>query len=280
MLSQNLIEALNSICPTEEEVKKVQQFKGSRDDLESSDLLVEALGGGNSMRVKALLFLTQYEETFQNVSSQLSSLEAQFDVLHRNPQLEALFEVVLGVGNFLNGGTSRGGAWGFSLDSVEKCADVKSSDNKLSLLMYVVEQVEANTQKAVLEGIDIAEVEVISRVPLSQLQSEISEMRKGAGYVQKAIDTQTDHKDDQVKATLSEYDMDITMKITDAEFHFKVPSSHSYSNLVSRIQVRAVCLVLLREGCRPLREVWSQGGRHAHCRREDQEGNAEDAQGG
>lgn len=35
-------------------------------------------------------------------------------------------EYSLGVGNYLNGTTNRGGAWGFKLEHIEKLADVKT----------------------------------------------------------------------------------------------------------------------------------------------------------
>lgn len=43
-----------------------------------------------------------------------------------------------GVGNYLNGGTSRGGAFGFKIDILPKLSAIKTIDNKLSMIDYVV----------------------------------------------------------------------------------------------------------------------------------------------
>lgn len=133
-----------------------------------------------------------------------------------------LFEFTLAIGNYINGGTSRGGASGFQLDTIEKCYDIKGKDNKHNLLMYILEQTEDKTKKNILNGMDITELEVISKVPLNQIQSEIAEMKQGYMYVQKAIESQTEKPEDQIKLKLQEYEMDIKMKISDAEIQLKV----------------------------------------------------------
>jgi diaphanous 1 len=47
-------------------------------------------------------------------------------------------EYALGVGNYLNGQSARGGAYGFKLDMIEKLSEVKTTDNKKNLLMYII----------------------------------------------------------------------------------------------------------------------------------------------
>lgn len=45
-------------------------------------------------------------------------------------------EVLLVVGNFINGGTFRGDCMGFKMDALIKTLDTKTADNKSNLLMY------------------------------------------------------------------------------------------------------------------------------------------------
>jgi diaphanous 1 len=46
-------------------------------------------------------------------------------------------EIVLALGNYLNGGTPRGGVYGFKLDGLQKLSTVKSVDNKLTLMNFL-----------------------------------------------------------------------------------------------------------------------------------------------
>ena len=52
--------------------------------------------------------------------------------------LHKFFEVLLALGNYLNGTTARGGAYGFNLGSLAKMAELKSVDQKTTLLEYAV----------------------------------------------------------------------------------------------------------------------------------------------
>jgi hypothetical protein len=47
-------------------------------------------------------------------------------------------QIVLTLGNFLNGGTPKGGAFGFKLNALSKLGETKSVDNKSSLVHYLI----------------------------------------------------------------------------------------------------------------------------------------------
>ncbi len=50
-----------------------------------------------------------------------------------------VFSVILSCGNYMNGGNrQRGQADGFAIDILPKIKDVKSKDNSITLLQYVV----------------------------------------------------------------------------------------------------------------------------------------------
>ena len=44
--------------------------------------------------------------------------------------LKQTIEYALAVGNYLNGGTNKGGAWGFKIESLNKLIGTKTLDNK------------------------------------------------------------------------------------------------------------------------------------------------------
>ncbi len=50
-----------------------------------------------------------------------------------------VFSIILSCGNYMNGGNrQRGQADGFAIDILPKIKDVKSRDNSMTLLQYVV----------------------------------------------------------------------------------------------------------------------------------------------
>ena len=44
--------------------------------------------------------------------------------------LKQVIEYALAIGNYLNGGTNKGGAWGFKIESLNKLIGTKTLDNK------------------------------------------------------------------------------------------------------------------------------------------------------
>ena len=54
-------------------------------------------------------------------------------------KLQALFQVVLDVGNALNAGTAKGNAVGFRLGTLLKLAELKAQDKKTTLLHFTAE---------------------------------------------------------------------------------------------------------------------------------------------
>ena len=54
--------------------------------------------------------------------------------------LKAVLETTLALGNFLNGSSAKGGAWGFKIDSLNKLIGTKTVDGSSTLLHYLARQ--------------------------------------------------------------------------------------------------------------------------------------------
>ena len=74
--------------------------------------------------------------------------EATRDV-RQSAALRQTLEYVLALGNHLNGGTSRGGAWGFRFDMLSKLGATKTADGKSTLLHYIDKLLAARDAAAV-----------------------------------------------------------------------------------------------------------------------------------
>lgn len=85
----------------------------------------------------------------------------------KNVKIQKIMEAVLGVGNYCNGGGMKGGALGFKISLLEKAADIKSYDPKVSLLHYIVKYMEEK-DPSVKEWIqELSMLEQAAKVPLT-----------------------------------------------------------------------------------------------------------------
>jgi hypothetical protein len=61
-----------------------------------------------------------------------------FTELPKDNSMKELFEFSLAVGNYLNGTTPRGGAWGFKLDNIDKVLTNKPSSFSSKMLKQLI----------------------------------------------------------------------------------------------------------------------------------------------
>jgi hypothetical protein len=57
--------------------------------------------------------------------------------VRESPKLREVLRLILAIGNYLNGASARGGAYGFKLADLEKLRHVRSNDLSTTLLHYL-----------------------------------------------------------------------------------------------------------------------------------------------
>ena len=95
---------------------------------------------------------------------------------------------MLAVGNYLNGTTARGGAYGFKLDFLEKIGDIKANISTFgTLLNFVVRQCDTKVpeSKSLLE--ELKDVHDASEISGSQLETELNALKSQISGCKKEI---------------------------------------------------------------------------------------------
>ncbi|XP_075225128.1 formin protein cappuccino isoform X3 [Lycorma delicatula] len=90
-------------------------------------------------RVACFMFQTEFSDNIAGIESKLNNLKSMCQVLMSSQSLKRVLSIILAFGNFMNGGNrQRGQADGFGLEILAKLKDVKSKDNSVTLLHYIV----------------------------------------------------------------------------------------------------------------------------------------------
>lgn len=159
-LSNEILEALVKVKPTDEEKRKFQKFDGDPTLLGPADRFTYAvLGVPNAwLRLEAMLYKAQFKEEFESDMRSLETLKMACKDLKESRTFRKLLEAVLKTGNTLNMGTFRGDAQAFKMDTLLKLADVKAVDNKTTLLHFVIQEIDKleSAQLARLAGTDVS----------------------------------------------------------------------------------------------------------------------------
>jgi len=143
ILTQERITALLSMVPNPEEKALLKAYL-------KSGKPVDKLGVAEQFalymleiprvdtRLRLLLFQSKYDALVEDMMSQYVRLIAAGEKVKDSKQLMKVMETILSVGNKLNAGTRTGGATAFRLSVLDKLNDTKSTDNKQTLLDFIV----------------------------------------------------------------------------------------------------------------------------------------------
>jgi hypothetical protein len=135
----------NLLIPNEEEMNALRTYTGDRSELDFAGKLfsyfidIERLD--QRLNVQRIM-LNWYDELFL-INEQLNIIKDALTELN-DPQcisdLRLVLSIILSLGNYLNGITSRGGAHGYKLEILLKLKNIKSNYGKGNLLHFVIEE--------------------------------------------------------------------------------------------------------------------------------------------
>ncbi|KAJ8748059.1 hypothetical protein K2173_012644 [Erythroxylum novogranatense] len=123
---------------------RIIQFNGDPDKLaDAESFLYYILTAVPSafIGINAMLFRSNYDSEILQFKESVETLQLGCQELRTRGLFFKLLEAILKAGNKMNAGTSRGNAQGFDLTALRKLSDIKSTDGKITLLHFVVEQV-------------------------------------------------------------------------------------------------------------------------------------------
>ncbi|XP_068195628.1 formin-1-like isoform X4 [Antennarius striatus] len=186
------IEALYENRATTDEMDKImkQYEKCKEDELKLLDKPEQFLYELSQIpdfagRAQCIIFQAVFLETISSIRRKVDViLNVCKDLLERN-HLRVVLGLVLAFGNYMNGGNrTRGQADGFGLEILPKLKDVKSRDNKMNLVDYVVLYYlqnfdeHAGTEKSVFPLSEPQDFFQASQVKFEDLTKDINRLKK------------------------------------------------------------------------------------------------------
>jgi len=196
-LSADTVELLLSNAPpsAEEELAKVTSSSAPLQEKESWDspeeyILKLVQIPKYSLRLQLWSFLNGFEANYNRLASAETECRDAGEWLKNSPRLEKLLATILSVGNYLNGGTARGRADGFDMETLSKLQDLKGVGQR-TLLDFIVEEMEREeagllTQLVGPEGESLG-IHRASQHVMTDLAEELTKMLAHGQQLHKAL---------------------------------------------------------------------------------------------
>jgi len=190
-LTPEQVSAILQALPTAEELEMVKEYSGDAESLgrvEKFFLLlsdVERLGP----RLQALQATQQFAPQWETLSDEFERVLIAADQVTNSVALKAVLRQVLRLGNYLNGTSARGGAYGFKLADLGKLVQVKSADSKTTLLHYLA-RVLSERDAHLLETFknELNALPEAKDIPIADKRAELAKLATSVSLAQKQLE--------------------------------------------------------------------------------------------
>ncbi|XP_032882262.1 formin-2 [Amblyraja radiata] len=138
-----------------------------------------------SERVFCILFHSTFLESIGAINRKLELMDKLCKTLQTSASVKQVLGLILAFGNYMNGGNrSRGQADGYGLEILPKLRDVKSSDNSINLLFYLVTYYlrnfdqDAGTEQSVFPLPEPQDVFQASQMKFEDFEKDLRKLKK------------------------------------------------------------------------------------------------------
>jgi len=178
-INEEQLNSISKVLPTPTEIKEISEFTGDISQLSLSDqyFLEFSTIPGYQKRVDLMILRYQAPLLISSVETPINTILRALDSIKNSKSLKIILSLALKIGNTLNGGTSRGGAFGFKLTSLLKFADIKSHDQTTSLLHFIIKTIEDNYSDALNLPKELEDIPEASKIEIDFLKSSFGPIK-------------------------------------------------------------------------------------------------------
>lgn len=187
--TQEQLEILLSCVPSMDEVSLVQGYAGNVAELGRAEQFMKCVAviPAIGQRVESMLFVSRFDDSYADLAASVAAVDTGLKALEQSKNFRLVLETCLALGNYLNAEQKgKGGAYGFSLDSINKFKLLKSNKDPetgstMTLLDFLI--LTLRNSPAANFVVEFAPLASAARVELGSVTAEVGKMK---GSVRKA----------------------------------------------------------------------------------------------
>ncbi|XP_075805817.1 protein diaphanous homolog 3 [Microtus pennsylvanicus] len=190
-LSESMIQNLLKHLPDEEQLNSLSQFRSDYNNLSEPEQFAVLMSNVKRLRprLSAILFKLQFEEQVNNIKPDIMAVSTACEEIKKSNSFSKLLELVLLMGNYMNAGSRNAQTFGFDLSSLCKLKDIKSADQKTTLLHFLVDICEEKHPDILHFVDDLAHLDKASRVSVEMLEKSLKQMGRQLQQLEKDLET-------------------------------------------------------------------------------------------
>ncbi|EGG13416.1 actin binding protein [Cavenderia fasciculata] len=191
ILNVETLKLLDQYLPTDEDMESIKDYlkTGELKMLSKAEHFLIELETVTNLRerVKSFLLKSTFPDKLREIKPDLELFTNACKQTTKSTNFLKVIEVVLVIGNFLNGGSARGDCFGFKLDALLKLTDTKTFNNKSNLLVYIISELELKFPDALMFIDELDDVPAAGKISLSMVQADLNRLKKDLEQVVEGV---------------------------------------------------------------------------------------------
>ncbi|TFK28908.1 FH2-domain-containing protein [Coprinopsis marcescibilis] len=191
-LSVDDLKAIGKQLPTNEEIERIKNF-GNVDKLSKSDQYFSHIMSipRLSERLECMAYRRKVDLDIEEIRPDLNTLRNASRELRASSKFKTVLQVVLMIGNSLNGNTFRGNARGFQIDSLLKLKETKTVNGGLycKTLLHYLAKVLLRKDPSITTFIeDLPSLEAASRISVQTTLQSVTSLVAGLNLAKSELE--------------------------------------------------------------------------------------------
>eukprot|EP00002_Diphylleia_rotans_P004970 TRINITY_DN1390_c0_g3_i2.p1 TRINITY_DN1390_c0_g3~~TRINITY_DN1390_c0_g3_i2.p1 ORF type:complete len:1458 (+),score=392.16 TRINITY_DN1390_c0_g3_i2:36-4409(+) len=185
IVTPDLLKSLLQSLPKPEEAEILKEHKDQYNQLDKAEQFLLDMMSINRLetRLKAWEVSRKFDSSFDEIRTTMQAVLETCTHFKESKKLKSVLEVTLAFGNYLNGGSFRGGAFGFKLDCLNKLKDTKANGQKVTLLHQIILFLEKYRKEDIALIKDFPKLADVAKVQFDALKSEFNELSRSIDNV-------------------------------------------------------------------------------------------------
>ncbi|KAJ2785357.1 hypothetical protein H4R18_000568 [Coemansia javaensis] len=228
VVTENVLKQLLTYVPTPEERGLLSAYQGRPDRkrlAKAERFFLETMRIWRyEQRLRVTMTWVAWPETFRDLQGDIAAVMTAAHAVSTSRHFPQVLEVVLSIGNYMNGSGFRGGAFGFKIASLNRLMDTKAEDNRTTLLHFVASTVEECFPDALAFLDELRPVDAGCRVSYTEMRAELGDMRVRLAEAKRELELLREQREKELKEVAMEGDRAAAAKASERPPPAKSPA--------------------------------------------------------
>lgn len=190
MLNVDSVGGLIKCIPQPHQIEQLKKLKKDGVKLVDAEEFLASLCDIERLipRLNSIKFKIGYNDMVQNLQPDISVGMAACEEVIASYKFAKIIALILSIGNYMNSHTANGHAVGFELRILAKLNDIRGTDNKQTIVTFLVDTIESQYPELLNFGDDLIHVNKAASLKVKNVEETIQRLKEATECLDKELE--------------------------------------------------------------------------------------------